>query len=196
MPLLAPSLLCLSPLLSATHSAFGLPEGGARPPDDTHPATVRGRVVDPRGEPARGALVELRYHVGGPPWNWGSIGVSCDGEGRFQSTVLPPGSTTAIARGAGWAASEPEVVLLEPGEVLEGLELALRPGGRLTGEVLDRACGGSRGIDYEEAWVHAGRYERRECRGGVRGWFERLWHVFDPPDRRQIEPVAPRRIGG
>ena len=66
----------------------------------------------------------------------------------------------------------------------------------LTGEVLDRACGGSLGVDYEEAWVHAGRFERRSCNGGVRGWFERLWHVFDPPERRQIRPVGPRRIGG
>jgi hypothetical protein len=66
----------------------------------------------------------------------------------------------------------------------------------LSGEVLDRACGGNRGVDYEEAWVHAGRFERRICNGGVRGWFDRLWHAFDPPERRPIRPVGPRRIGG
>jgi membrane peptidoglycan carboxypeptidase len=65
-----------------------------------------------------------------------------------------------------------------------------------SGEVLDRACGGSQGIDWEEAWVHAGRFERRQCSGGVRGWFERLWHTFDPPERRPIRPVNPRPIGG
>jgi penicillin-binding protein 2D len=65
-----------------------------------------------------------------------------------------------------------------------------------SGEVLDRACGGTAGVDYEEAWVHVGRYERRHCNGGVRGWFERLWHAFDPPERRPIRPVNPRRIGG
>ena len=66
----------------------------------------------------------------------------------------------------------------------------------LSGEVLDRACGGTRGIDWQEAWVHAGRFERRQCNGGVRGWFDRLWHVFDPPERRPIRPVRPRRIEG
>jgi penicillin-binding protein 1A len=64
-----------------------------------------------------------------------------------------------------------------------------------TGEVLDRDCGGRLGSDYEEAWVHAGRYERRLCRGGVRGWFNRVWHVFDPPDRGPLRPVGPRPIG-
>jgi membrane peptidoglycan carboxypeptidase len=65
-----------------------------------------------------------------------------------------------------------------------------------TGEVLDRACGGQLGTDYQEAWVHAGRYERRRCNGGVRGFFDRVWHVFDPPDRGPIRPIGPRRIGG
>jgi penicillin-binding protein 1A len=65
-----------------------------------------------------------------------------------------------------------------------------------SGEVLDRACGGQPGIDYEEAWVHAGRYERRRCNGGVRGFFDRVWHVFDAPDRKPIRPLGPRRIGG
>ncbi|HUF75970.1 MAG TPA: transglycosylase domain-containing protein, partial [Longimicrobiales bacterium] len=65
-----------------------------------------------------------------------------------------------------------------------------------SGEVLDGACSGSAGIDYAEAWVHAGRFERRSCNGGVRGWFERLWHAFDPPERRSIRPMGRRRIGG
>lgn len=65
-----------------------------------------------------------------------------------------------------------------------------------TGEVLDRECGGRLGSDYEEAWVHAGRYEHLRCTGGVRGWFEKLWHVFDPPDREPMRPVGPRRLGG
>ena len=66
----------------------------------------------------------------------------------------------------------------------------------LSGEVLDRACGGQLGTDYQEAWVHVGRYERRRCNGGVRGFFDRIWHVFDPPDREPIRPIGPRRIGG
>jgi penicillin-binding protein 1A len=65
-----------------------------------------------------------------------------------------------------------------------------------TGQVLDAACGGQPGLDYEEAWVHAGRYERRHCNGGVRGFFERVWHVFDPPEPVQIRPIGPRSAGG
>lgn len=94
-------------------------------------------MFDPRGETVAGAQVELRYHVGGPPWNWGSIGVRSDAEGRFESSVLPPGSTTVIARGTGWASSAPGVFELDTGQVVEGLELILRVGGRLTGEVLE-----------------------------------------------------------
>ncbi len=65
-----------------------------------------------------------------------------------------------------------------------------------SGEVLDRECGGTPGSDYEEAWVHAGRFERRFCVGGVRGWLERLWHVIVPPQREPIRPLGPRRRGG
>lgn len=65
-----------------------------------------------------------------------------------------------------------------------------------TGEVLDRECGGRLGSDYEEAWVHAGRYQHLRCTGGVRGWFQKLWNVFDPPHREPIRPLEPRRRGG
>ena len=65
-----------------------------------------------------------------------------------------------------------------------------------TGQVLDAECGGQPGLDYEEAWVHAGRYERRHCSAGVRRFFERVWHVFDPPDPVQIRPIGPRSAGG
>jgi penicillin-binding protein 1A len=65
-----------------------------------------------------------------------------------------------------------------------------------TGEVLERGCGGSLGLDYEEAWVHAARFERRSCAGGVRRWIGRLWHVFVPRDPEPIRPLSPRRRPG
>jgi penicillin-binding protein 1A len=65
------------------------------------------------------------------------------------------------------------------------------------GEVLDRSCGGRFGPDFEEAWVHAGRYRLRTCPGGVLGWAERLWHVFVPRRLEPIRPLRPRaRPGG
>jgi penicillin-binding protein 1A len=49
-----------------------------------------------------------------------------------------------------------------------------------TGDVLGLECRGTLGWDYEEAWVRAGRYQLRDCRGGVLGWLERLWNAVIP----------------
>jgi len=66
----------------------------------------------------------------------------------------------------------------------------------VTGDVLARACGGTPGYDFQEAWVHAGRYERRPCVGGARRWIDRIWRAFSPGEREPMRPLRPpRRIG-
>ena len=102
-------------------------------PDE--PATVRGRVIDPHGRPVAGAQVEFRLHHGGPAWNWSMIGTRTDASGCFAYANLQAGSTTVIARAPGWAASPERAFVLQAGQVVEGLELQLRAGGRLKGEI-------------------------------------------------------------
>ncbi|MDH3225315.1 MAG: penicillin-binding transpeptidase domain-containing protein, partial [Gemmatimonadota bacterium] len=51
---------------------------------------------------------------------------------------------------------------------------------REVGDVLGPNCTGTLGWHYEEAWVSAGRYQLRDCRGGVLGWLERLWNAVIP----------------
>jgi len=120
-------LPCLALLLAAS--------AGTRVQDDEQPATIRGLVLDPQGQPVAGAQVEFRLHVGGPAWNWSAIGMQNGPDGRFEYMNLPPGPTQVIARAPGFAASEPYAIQVAPGAVIEGVELVLRPGGRLTGEV-------------------------------------------------------------
>jgi penicillin-binding protein 1A len=65
-----------------------------------------------------------------------------------------------------------------------------------TGEVMERACAGTPGFDYEEAWVHTARYQRRPCVGGVRNLFDRVWRAFVPRNPEPIRPLLPRRRAG
>jgi len=98
-------------------------------------ATMRGRVIDPHGRPVAAARVEFRLHHGGPAWNWSMIGTRTDARGCFEYANLEAGSTTVIARAPGWASSREQAFVLRAGQVVEDLELQLRAGGRLSGEV-------------------------------------------------------------
>lgn len=90
------------------------------------------------------------------------------------------GGTLAAPAWAAWMRSLEDVSLAtgRPWIPPEGVEL-VRYDPR-TGEVLGPNCRAILGWDYEEAWVSNGRYEMRDCRGGVLGWFERLWKAVIP----------------
>ncbi len=166
-------VLFLALWLAAVASASG---GAGR--QDQAPATIRGRVIDPWGKPAAGAQVEFRLHVGGPAWNWSAIGMQAGTDGRFEYLNLPPGPTTVIARAPGFASSRPLALAVEPGQVLAEVELALREGGRLSGEIFapDGSPGGGRTIQIRS--TSAAERFGREIVSDAQGFF--LLEALDP----------------
>jgi penicillin-binding protein 1A len=58
-----------------------------------------------------------------------------------------------------------------------------------TGEVLDRGCTRPLRADFPEAWVVAGSYVPRICRGGLGGWLDRVWRGFVPQSREPLRPL-------
>ena len=63
--------------------------------------------------------------------------VTTDDAGRFVLAEVVPGAVALHAESELDAPSEPLVVELEPGELVTGIELSLRRGGRITGRVVD-----------------------------------------------------------
>ena len=104
-----------------------------------HAATVAGVVTSPDGKPVAGAKVELdtgeanrqRLLGGGPPQPEAESGA----DGTFVLEGLREGKVALVARAKEWAPSDPVELSLAPGARAEGVVVALRVGGRLTGEV-------------------------------------------------------------
>ncbi|MBL8863285.1 MAG: carboxypeptidase regulatory-like domain-containing protein [Planctomycetes bacterium] len=101
-------------------------------------ATVRGTVRAPDGSPVTGAKVEI--DDGNPPWmrQISSLkppeAISSDG-GAFELSGVKAGRVALRASHADHARSAPLTLELAPGQVVEGAQLALLVGGRITGEV-------------------------------------------------------------
>ncbi len=101
-------------------------------------AVVRGFVYGPDGK--RVAKAEVTVDDGGPNWMRAMSGMkppeATSGEdGSFTLSPLRPGTTTIVAEHSDHARSTPLVLELTAGQVVEGAELRLTLGGRLTGEV-------------------------------------------------------------
>ncbi|MEX2468111.1 MAG: transglycosylase domain-containing protein [Gemmatimonadota bacterium] len=66
----------------------------------------------------------------------------------------------------------------------------------VNGQALGQGCMPRSGAQPEEAWVHTGSVQFDDCRGGVLGWLERVWHSIAPPAVKPIEPTRIRPRGG
>lgn len=104
-------------------------------------ATLAGRVLDPLDEAIGGAEIQASLR---------DVRVGSDGGSRFHGTTtwmkgtgedgsfelaVHPGRITLQANAAGFRPSEPEVLEVEGGDRVDGIELALRAGARLEGTV-------------------------------------------------------------
>lgn len=101
-------------------------------------ASLSGRVITAFGDPIAGARVQADDGASaGNPWR-GPQGPRSDSkqEGRFEFKSITPGTIGLTATLEGWADSEALSVQLTPGQVIEDLELVLREGGRIEGQVL------------------------------------------------------------
>ncbi len=136
--------------LVARAEGFGEPEpstiivpqpAGADPLSITlqHVATVSGTVLDWSGAPAKGASVAQSFGMGDlarmmrPDHREPKADV--DEQGHYVLENLTPGKLDLVAKSETAAASEPVALELAPGETRTGVDLKLRQGGRLTGEV-------------------------------------------------------------
>ena len=107
-------------------------------------STVKGRVTTPDGEPVAGAEVSLeRESAGGM---FGGLAALLGGteprltgtDGTFEMPGPAPGTkATIVARSQGWLEGRSDEIAAAPGEVLEGLEVALRQGASIEGVIRD-----------------------------------------------------------
>jgi len=108
----------------------------------SRPASLSGRVVDPDGKPVAGAVVEPELDMQQMVHRQqgildGIITSTTDAAGTFRMEGLLPGAGTVVAAKDGFARSEGFGFDVDEGEALEGIELVLRVGGTITGELLD-----------------------------------------------------------
>lgn len=104
-------------------------------------AQVEGLVTDPSGRVLPGARVELVLDLGArmaSAETGGPKNAITDNEGFFLLEDLDPGALSIQAKHAGYAPSEPLPLELHPGQDLSGVELRLRNGATVTGEVLNQ----------------------------------------------------------
>ncbi|HLL55012.1 MAG TPA: carboxypeptidase regulatory-like domain-containing protein [Myxococcaceae bacterium] len=112
---------------------------GEKKPDATPPPApeqITGRVLDPSGTPAPGALVQVSGVRGNDtlqPWPR----TTTDAEGRFTLEGLDPGEYRVTATAPGYVASHKPRVRSGSSDV----ELRLGSGGRLTGTVREARTG-------------------------------------------------------
>lgn len=120
-----------------------VPEGA--PPEDFElvpAASISGRVLDVGGTPVSGATVSLELDVGEriqQSMTGGGPTAVSDHLGEYLLEGIEPGAISVVARLQGFAGSEPASLDLAVGELREDLDLTLRLGGTVEGEVLDEA---------------------------------------------------------
>ena len=101
---------------------------------------LRGRVVDPQGQPVQGAAVS-HLVLDGPAYG-GDLSLGVDrvltaADGSFTLRSMGPGTYLLAGSHRTGGVAEPVALELKAEQRLEGLELVLRGGQPLTGRVLD-----------------------------------------------------------
>ncbi|MFT5291474.1 MAG: hypothetical protein ACI8QS_002064 [Planctomycetota bacterium] len=129
--------------------AFTVPAGDVLLEVSLYPtATVLGRVIDTDGQPVADAQVGLVLGMedllsGDSAPRPSAVS---DEEGRFELVNLNPGPSALVAKAEDFAASGTQVLDLDPGQIVEDIELILTMGGTVLGQVLDDEGNGKPGM--------------------------------------------------
>lgn len=144
---------------------------------------VAGRVVDEEGRAVESARVEIRLQE---PWDPHAYTAVSDADGGFAFPAVAAGSYDLRAGREGYAEVETEAAVRVAARPVEGLEVVLRRGGRITGRLLglgfeelaaaEVAAEAEHGRIRKGAVDHQGNYEIPDLapgdwlvRGSVRG---------------------------
>ncbi len=157
---------------------------------------IEGVVVDPGGRGVGGA--EVSWIRGGEEPVTFSFSdedsIQTDAAGRFMLEEVDPGSVALHASSGVAAPSEPVVVELSPGGFVADVELRLRRGGRITGQVVDASGAGlpEREVDL---WSWEGNLRRDAATDAAgRFSFENLpaghYQVSSDPAPEEIAAIA------
>lgn len=194
--------------LYATADAYGASEAVRLDlPAETEPevelrlalaATVTGTVRTTSGAPVEGAVV--RADAGGPEWMARASGeplapiATSREDGRFELAGLNPGTARLYARAEGFARGPATLVELEPGETRSGVEVLLRTGGTLTGEIF--GAGARPASEAMVQLVSTSSFEIVHTESGEDGTFvaEHLdpgtWRVIVLPAQDRMEELV------
>lgn len=101
-------------------------------------ASVSGRVTEPDGRPVAGARVVYRSMASNlQDGDWAHDTVETDTDGQFRFPALPRGTYRLAARSSGFATGFSEPVSLDGVNRAESVDIELRPGAVITGQVVD-----------------------------------------------------------
>ena len=161
-------------------------------------SSVSGIVRSPLGAPIGGARVSVDLE--GPGWRPDNSGaprmptaLSAE-DGSFQLSGLMPGSLRLVAVAEDYCPSAPTPFELKEGETLDSVQLRLREGAQLTGDVLGRE---DRPVpralvqlvsspDFDVRLTRCdefGRFELQHLEPGT-------WQVIAMPDRERLQSLA------
>ena len=150
--------LCVAVVLVLHEPAASQPPARDNPPPRTGTASLRGRVVDASTGRALPRVEVLAESGGAMPHS-----TLTGGDGRYHFNGLPAGAYVIIATRpnyirAAWGETRPEGpgqrVTLADGQQIDGLNLAMRRGGVITGRIVDEL-----GDPLPEVQVSAMRYQ-------------------------------------
>lgn len=135
---------------------------GVQPPTEkplrivmSRSATLRGRVVDESLAPVPGLTVQVQY-VSTDGGNFGSRSGwgRTDERGAFEISGVTPTTLTVDVGDDTWQVDEPPRLELEPGQVVEGIEIRAARSRQITGTVSTPVGRPAPGCEVVLAWNH------------------------------------------
>jgi hypothetical protein len=181
--------------------AFDVPRGKEAPElvvTIVHAASVAGTVKAPGGQPVSGAKVTIETE--GPGWQAMLQGgpkppvATTESDGTFLLDGLRAGVTKLVATSDSYAKSLPVEVTLEVAKRVDGVEIVLRAGGVLTGEVFGDTGRPASGLLVQATQLKDFDTQMTFSDGGGEFKIEHLvpgsWQIVAMPTRGDREEVS------